>query len=194
MRKIYVGVSIALLVCLMSGCLDDTRPTVTYTEPTTQSAVISNDGSLSTPSVSASPDSSNQVITSAFQPPDDMMWISPAKVNISNLYAGARAEWEMTLHNGNDYKTRFKVVVRDPDNVSDGYTMVNGTQKSWIVVADQTPVLAPRETRKILVSVDVPVNAKISSKAWEFWISAMDDQQQGQVITELCSRWQVKMR
>jgi len=33
-------------------------------------------------------------------------WVSPAEVNISKFYAGARAEWTIKIHNGNDLLTR----------------------------------------------------------------------------------------
>jgi hypothetical protein len=196
MRRLCFVISVVVLVSLFIGCNEDTRPVVTYTEPVDDSVVeVEAEVAVpSGPSVSATPDSGSVTTVSTFQPPDDMVWISPAKVNISNLYAGARAEWEITLHNGNDYKTRFKVVYRIPDDAAKGYNKATVDEEQWVTVSDPMPVLEPRETRKILVVIDVPLRAKVINKNWEFWISVMDDQQQGQVITELCSRWQVSMR
>ena len=84
--------------------------------------------------------------------------------------------------------------MRNPDNTITGYSKATDTEKSWVVISDQAPVLAPRETRDILIAVDVPLRAKVNSKNWEFWVSAMDAQQKGQIVTELCSRWNVDMR
>jgi len=187
MKKIYVCISIVLLACLTIGCLDDAPSTVTYVEPIT-SMEDGRDGVVVGVGAPA------EMTTFVKQPPDDMMWITPAKVKIGNLYAGARAEWTLRLHNGNNVQTKYAVVVRNPDNTITGYSKSTDTEKSWVIISDQAPVLAPRETRDILIAVDVPLRAKVNSKNWEFWVSAMDAQQKGQIVTELCSRWNVDMR
>ena len=88
MKKIYVCISIVLLACLTIGCLDDAPSTVTYVEPIT-SIEDSRDGVVVGVGAPA------EMTTFVKQPPDDMMWITPAKVKIGNLYAGARAEWTL---------------------------------------------------------------------------------------------------
>jgi len=128
------------------------------------------------------------------QPPVDRTWISPAKVQIGNFYPGARAEWEISVHNGNDVIAEFAVVYREPDYVAPGYTEPPTGTKNWVIIADSSPVLMPYETRDILIALDVPITAVITADKWEFWISVKDVTQGGTIQTELCSRWLVVMQ
>lgn len=127
-------------------------------------------------------------------PPMDRTWISPAKVQIGNFYPGARAEWDLTVHNGDNTTAEFAVAYRTPDYVATGYSMPPAEASSWIIIADSSPVLMPYETRDILIALDVPVTAVIAANKWEFWISVKDVTQGGMVQTELCSRWLVAMQ
>jgi len=126
-------------------------------------------------------------------PPDDMNWISPGKVNVANFYPGARAEYPVTIHNGNDTACNFAVSYRYPDHVDGDFVKPNIEAQSWVIVADMTPLLAPKETRDILITLEMPEDADIFAPQWEFWISVMDTSQ-GMVKTELCVRWLVTMR
>lgn len=128
------------------------------------------------------------------EPPVDQTWISPAKVTVGNFYPGARAECELQVHNGNDTQAAFSVSYRYPDNVGDGYVKPPVEAKDWVIVADDSPILAPKETRNILIALDLPKGTKIFGKSWEFWISVKDMSQIGMVQTELCARWLINMR
>lgn len=128
------------------------------------------------------------------EPPTDRTWISPAKVHIGNFYSGARAEWDLSVHNGNNAVAEFVVVYRIPDYTSEGYAKPSIEAKDWIIITDSNPVLMPYETRDILIALDVPVTAVITTDKWEFWISVKDVTQGGTIQTELCSRWLVVMR
>ncbi|HUW46102.1 MAG TPA: hypothetical protein VMW50_09965 [Dehalococcoidia bacterium] len=128
------------------------------------------------------------------QPPVDRTWISPAKVQVGNFYPGARAEWELSVHNGNDATAEFAVVYREPSYTAGGYAGPPAGAKEWVIVADSSPVLMPYETRDILIALDVPVTAVITADKWEFWISVKDITQGGSIQTELCSRWLVVMQ
>lgn len=128
------------------------------------------------------------------EPPMDRIWISPAKVHIGNFYSGARAEWNLSVHNGNDAVATFEVKYRTPDYVSGGYTEPPAETRNWVIIADSSPVLMPYETRDILIALDVPVAAVITADKWEFWISVKDVTQGGMIQTELCSRWLVQMQ
>lgn len=134
------------------------------------------------------------VVAGIGEPPIDQTWISPAKVEIANFYPGARAEWELQVHNGNSAPATFAVAYRYPDNVGEGYTKPTLDVQDWVVVTDTTPVIAAKSTESILVSVTMPKNAGSPGKQWEFWISVRDMSQTGMVRTELCSRWLVSMR
>lgn len=121
-------------------------------------------------------------------------WISPAKVQIANMYAGARAEWNLRMHNGNNVLATFAIKYRIADYTEAGYTKAPPEAESWVIIADASPVLMPYETRNILIALEIPINATITADNWEFWISVKETSQGGTVQTELCSRWLVQMR
>jgi len=128
------------------------------------------------------------------EPPSNVTWMSPGKVNIGNFYPGARAEYPVTIHNGYDTACSFAVSYRYPDHVADGYVKPILEVQDWVIVADATPVLAPQETRDILVTLEMPEDADIFAPQWEFWVSVVDTTQEGMVCTELASRWLISMR
>ncbi len=125
----------------------------------------------------------------------DQTWISPAMVQIGNYYPGARAEWSIRVHNGKDVPAGLLISYRVPDNVKEGYDTAPVEAKDWVIIADSTPVLAAKETKEILVVLAMPKDPILvpEVKKWEFWVSVMETKQ-GQVQTEMCSRWLVVMR
>lgn len=202
------------------------------------------------------------------EPPKDVTWISPAKVMIGNFHAGARAEYPITIHNGNSIQnerkvietevgettasiplnmrlhnsdlasiinlysdntkdnlqaqsfsnignsltisgfnpadTRIMTIVFTPDTMFNvGFSYPDWAEINyrnaikdvcdWIVVTDPTPVLAPFETRDVIVAIDMPVEAVAPMSQYEFWI-IITQQQTGTVQTQLASRWIVTMR
>ena len=130
------------------------------------------------------------------EPPGDMTWISPGKVQIGNFYPGARAEWPVQIHNGKDVETIFSVKYRQPDYVGEGYAMPPDEAQDWVIIVDSTPVLAPKETKDILTVLAMPKEGEAPPK-WEFWISVMDTgavKGMTGIHTELCTRWLVNMR
>jgi len=128
------------------------------------------------------------------RPPDNVTWISPGKVLIGNFHAGGRAEYPITIHNGKDVPIEFLVYYRVPDHVPEDITKAPDTVQDWVIIADPTPVLAPYETRDILVVLEMPGTAKDPAPKWEFWVGVKDNSQSGMVQTELCCRWLVSMR
>ncbi len=127
-------------------------------------------------------------------PSENVTWISPGKVEVGNFYPGARAEWLLTVHNGNDYEASFLIAYRQPDNVGAGYEPAPAECRDWVIIVEPTPVLAPRETRDILIALDMPAEAQAPEPKWEFWISVKDTSQTGMVQVELSSRWLVTMK
>ena len=115
-------------------------------------------------------------------------------MNIGNFYPGARAEYPLLVHNGKDTAASFSVGYRYPDHVGEGYTKPLLEAQDWVIIADATPVLLPKETREILIVLAMPGDAAVFAPKWEFWISVKDTEQVGMVQTELCSRWLVSMR
>lgn len=128
------------------------------------------------------------------EPPEDVTWISPGKVQVGNFYPGARAEWDLLIHNGDSSKATFEVKYRYPDHVGEGYAFPSDDVQDWVIIADSTPVLMPKETRSVLVVLAMPKGATSPAPKWEFWISVIEITQRGMVRTELASRWLVTMR
>lgn len=196
-------------------------------------------------------------------------WISPAKVDVGNFHVGARAEYSIRIHNGNDentqiekimvgtsvnetsgtislkyplangditqasitsdnskdnlsvvsysendkgltingfepnssriisivYKawTEFQVKYRVPNSTTSGYVKAPSEANGWVIITNTSPVLRPKETKDVLIALDVPENAVMPDKQWEFWISVVQGGQ-GEVQTELCERWDIQCR
>lgn len=127
------------------------------------------------------------------EPPEDMTWISPGKVEVGNFYPGARAEWDLLVHNGKDSAANFAITYRAPNFTENDYAKPPAEAQEWVIITDATPVLMPKETKEILIALDMPKGATAPPK-WEFWVSIIETTQTGAIHTELCSRWLVKMR
>jgi hypothetical protein len=130
--------------------------------------------------------------------PYDEVWISPGKVMVSNLHPGAKnVEYPLTIHNGNDQPTEFSVTFVAAGDVDKdtGYIYVAAPEEAqdWVIIADPSPVLEPKETRKVLVSVEMPEDAVAPAERWEFRIIVKDLSQTGMLQTELACRWLVTM-
>lgn len=127
------------------------------------------------------------------EPPEDMTWISPGKIMVGNFYAGARAEYPLLVHNGKDMESQFVIAYRYPSHTDKDYTKAPREAQDWVIIADSTPVIMPRETKEILIILAMPEDA-VAPPKWEFWVSVMDTGQEGMVRTELCTRWLITMR
>jgi hypothetical protein len=191
-KKLLAGL-LVVAVMLLVGCVQPiTQP---YTPPSTPQDNNTPPAPLVTPPVTpTTPETPEVVLPGANVPPENMTWISPGKVMVGNFYPGARAEYPLTVHNGNDTTASFSIYYRYPDHVGAGYEMPPTEAQDWVIVADPTPVLMPRETRDILITLDMPENASISTPKWEFWIGVKDTTQTGMVHTELATRWLISMR
>jgi len=120
-------------------------------------------------------------------------WASPAEVKIGNFYPGARAEWEIKIHNGNDIWTEFFVSYMVSDEKREGYALAPVEAKDWVIIEDSTPVLAPKETKKILVVLYIPEGVAVPDKKWEFWTVAGEVSARA-VQIQMATRWLVSCR
>jgi hypothetical protein len=127
------------------------------------------------------------------EPPQDVTWINPGKVQVENFYAGATAEYTITVHNGNDYSAKFIIKYRIPDHVGEGYSFPSDDVSNWITISGNDVNFNAYETKDILVSITMPEDATAPGKKWEFWISVIDDSQGGSIRTEQCVRWLITM-
>ena len=123
----------------------------------------------------------------------DEVWISPGKVNVSHFFPGARAEYPLTIHNGNDQKTEFAISYRVATNPDEDYVVAPDGAEDWVIIADPTPVLAAKETKEVLIALEMPEDAAAPEK-WEFRVVVKDASQTGMVQTELACRWLVTMK
>ncbi len=183
MRRLLPLILISVLLTLSIGCANSV---VQSPAPET---IISPTQSMPVEPTAAP--QSGKVSIELQNAPEDTTWIAPGKVNISNLYPGAQAEYPVTIHNGNNKATTFAVSARIPDYTAEGYEKFPSDYFAWVTIADTSPVLSPKETRDILVIVKMPDNVKSLGKKLEVWISVIDASQIGTVRTELCSRWLV---
>jgi hypothetical protein len=117
----------------------------------------------------------------------------PGKVEVGNFYPGARAEYLITIHNGKDEPAEFSVTYQETSSPTEGYVTAPDEAQQWVIIADLAPVLAAKETRDVLIAVEMPGDAQAPTK-WEFWIVAKDVTQTGMVQTELACRWLVTMK
>ena len=120
----------------------------------------------------------------------DKVWISPGKVMVGNFQPGARAEYAVTIHNGKDQSTQFSVSYKEPGTPEEGFVVGPEEVQAWVIIADPAPVLAPKETRDVLIAVEMPEDAT-APENWEFWIAVKDETQTTMVQTELACRWLV---
>ena len=177
MRKLVV--TLIVLSLLLVGCVEAESPTPQTPTPSTPL----------TPATNSAP---NPIILHK-EPPEDMTWISPGKINVSNFYPGARAEYEVLVHNGKDTPSKFSITYRVPNQVSKDYVKAPAEAQDWVIIADNTPVIMPKQTKGILVVLDMPEGA-VAPLKWEFWTSVIEITQTGSVHTELCCRWLIDMR
>ena len=128
-------------------------------------------------------------------PPElyDKTWLSPGKVEVGNFYPGARAEYRISIHNGNDEPAEFSVSYRQPGQADEGYVIAPAEAEGWVTIEDPAPVLAAKATREVLIVLEMPEDAQAPPK-WEFWIAAKDVTQTGMVQTELACRWLIVMK
>ena len=185
-KSIIIGL---LLVGLLLAC--GCTP-VTYDYPPPELPEDAPPGSIPIPEEPASSQEGTVILPD--EPPIDRTWISPGKVMVGNFYPGARAEWNLLVHNGKDTQASFVIAYRYPDHVGEGYVKPTTEVQDWVIIADPTPILMPKETREILIALEMPKDAISPGKLWEFWISVKDQTQTGMITTELCSRWCVSMR
>jgi hypothetical protein len=181
-----LGISTIALILVGFGCVEERIPVINdLPAPAVKSTEVTDY------TITAQPSDSTTLTTT---PAKDRTWISPGKVSVGNYYAGATADWTMTIHNGKPIPAQFAIAYRTPDYTADGYSMPLSAAQDWVIIADTAPLLKPYETREVKVTLQIPAKTKSIMPKWEYWISVIDKSQQGNVTTELCSRWLVTMR
>ena len=193
MKKLIIGLLVIGLL-VVSGCVPSSSPPVSIPNELPPANSESTTPVPSEPEPEPSKPTSSEPVVFPDEPPEDRTWISPGKVQVGNFYPGARAEWDLLVHNGKDTPASFLVTYRYPNHVADGYVKPIEEVQNWVIIADSTPVIAPKETREILIVLAMPKDAVVFAPKWEFWVSVKDTTQKGMVQTELASRWLIVMR
>lgn len=95
--------------------------------------------------------------TKSVSAPENVTWVSPGKVWVGNFHLGARAEWSVVVHNGEDEPRNFRVAYKLPARTDEGYLKApTDVVQDWVIVADSSFILAPKETRETLVALVMP--------------------------------------
>lgn len=116
-------------------------------------------------------------------------WIFPGKVEISNMFPGARAEEVISVHNGGRSEAEFLIY---HENVP-GEVAPEGLG-DWLFVSDPAPTIGPDEVRDILVALELPEDAVVEDEAWSFLVVVNEASQEGNVRVRNASKWLVTMR
>jgi hypothetical protein len=89
-------------------------------------------------------------------------------------------------------EAKFSVYYRIPDYVGDGFVVAPAEARDWIIITDESPILAPMETKEIQVVLNIPEQAQIAHHL-EFWIG-VEENTNKTLSTELCSRFLITMK
>ena len=89
--------------------------------------------------------------------------------------------------------TEYKIDYSIPSKLRYGYSMPQIETSGWVVFSDMIPVLAPKETREITVTLAMPKGTLSVNDKWEFWVTVME-QGQGNIETRCAVRWLISMR
>lgn len=126
------------------------------------------------------------------EPPEDQNWIYPPKVIVNNFKPGYRAEYTITIHNGGPDSYWFAISYLIPVGVREDLLPTYEKMSSWVTFEEDEVLLAPKETRTILVSIEMPEDEEPFAEDWEFWVGALSNS--GQMVrTQLGQRWIVHM-
>ena len=72
------------------------------------------------------------------------------------------------IHNGSDEPAEFSVSYRVSDNLTEGYEPAPADAENWVTVAEPAPVLAAKETREVLIVLEMPDDAQAPARRCEF--------------------------
>jgi hypothetical protein len=122
----------------------------------------------------------------------DGTWLSPGKVQVSNVLPGNRIEENITIHNGSETAITFLIYYRIPDYVEDNFVTAPIDAQNWVKIDQASVLLAPKEKREIPIILDLPNDAETPER-WEFWIG-VKPKGENIITAELCSRWLISMK
>lgn len=123
----------------------------------------------------------------------NVTWISPTDVWIGNYYAGATAEYTLTVHNGKDVIVSMKVDAICANDTIDGYNLAPIKVLDWVYISDSSFLLQGKETKEVLVTLAMPKGESIEFDKWEFRVTVFE-QGQGNIQKGTATRCFVDMK
>lgn len=121
-------------------------------------------------------------------------WIYPAKVEIGNLYPGARAESTVRVHNGGNKAAVFRIYYENLAKPSGEYEPAPAQAKYWVAISPTLMLIDADETRDVKVKIVLPDEAEIPMDKFGFLIVSEEDEQYGNVRIRHAAKWLVDMR
>lgn len=149
--------------------------------------------------------------TGEYQPPDDVDWLSPGKVNIANFRPGATAEYPITVHNGSDGVTvEVKQVTTDPgetvadipikralaftdrlndikltsDNTKDKLS-VTDSEVGYLTISGFTPAESRKLTIEYIALTEFKVYYRVPNRVGVDYVSATEAQQEWILVADM---------
>lgn len=209
MKRLFVvmllTIALVLSVASVTGCHSYTEPAAP--PPSTPETTLP-----TTPPVTTSPSGQQPVIPNlTIRPSYDQHWITPVVYEFHNVGAGSVIDtWTDTntdpllghvrgqplhlrLHNGNDVPATFWVYYRDNrESPRADFADAPYEVKSWVTISEEYPMLQPKETRDIYISVIVPSTAGTMPPQFEFQITVRTGIGEASIVKpEMNTRWLV---
>jgi len=124
--------------------------------------------------------------------PMDSTWIGPGKVTFGNFVPGNEATYPITIHNGSSDSKSFLMWVMTPSLASEEYSNFIREVSTWVTFGDNGFIMAPKETRRVFVTLKMPDSTFVPHRNWEFWI-AVKEGQSSFIQEAVASRWVFEM-
>jgi hypothetical protein len=122
---------------------------------------------------------------------EKVIWLTPGKVNIDNLYPGGKGEYIIRVHNPKNETMTFTIYNREATTCTEGYYKLPPEFNKWIIITPSTLIVPAKSVGEVTVKVEVGLRDKATNKKYETWIGVIDAGQTGMIRNELCSRWMI---
>jgi len=115
----------------------------------------------------------------------DITYISPAKIDIENLYPGATGEFELEVHNGKDMPCTFSITARPADSAEAPFEPLPKEYLGWVKIPEPSLLVPPKESKFVTIAVTMPPDATVKQKKYELLIAVKDTSQTSFIQIEL---------
>lgn len=94
--------------------------------------------------------------------------VSPARVHIDGLRPGARASFELKVHNGHDGPRTFSLATCTPWDLKEGRCEL--PDAGWVEFSPVTLAVPAGDSGEVTVTVSVPRDEQWAYGDWETWL------------------------